>query len=370
MNLTNSTAPVWERPHGWALGSFRDRAGHPLAGLVLDDAAFDIHRLVVLQNGGPTSLVTVGSLLDDWDASFEWLNELAAEIRRNGISDPRWESVRTPLADLRVLAPVQPSGQVFQGGANYRQHVIELLVAQRIGGVDGVDAGELRERSVDAVDERIAQDTPYVFLGLPSAMCGAYDDVVLPDVGSEHDWELELAVVIGRPARRVPRGCALDYVAGYTVCNDVTTRDLVYRPDLPAIGTDWLRSKNAPTFLPTGPFLVPAAFVPDPMDLRITLRLNGQVMQDETTADMIFGIDRLIEHVSRVTEMRPGDMLLTGSPAGNGSQWNRFLGPGDLMEAEISGLGTQRNRCVAEQAGDRGLSGIALNQRREKCHND
>ena len=106
--------------------------------------------------------------------------EIAAEIRRNGISDPRWESVRTPLADLRVLAPVQPSGQVFQGGANYRQHVIELLVAQRIGGVDGVDAGELRERSVDAVDERIAQDTPYVFLGLPSAMCGAYDDVVLP----------------------------------------------------------------------------------------------------------------------------------------------------------------------------------------------
>jgi 2-keto-4-pentenoate hydratase/2-oxohepta-3-ene-1,7-dioic acid hydratase in catechol pathway len=154
------------------------------------------------------------------------------------------------------------------------------------------------------------------------------------------------------------------------VCNDLTTRDLVYRPDLPAIGTDWLRAKNAPTFLPTGPFLVPAAFVADPMDLRITLRLNGQVMQDETTADMIFGVDRLIEHVSRVTEMRPGDMLLTGSPAGNGSQWNRFLGPGDLMEAEISGLGTQRNRCVGEQAGDRGLSGIALNQRREKCHND
>jgi 2,4-diketo-3-deoxy-L-fuconate hydrolase len=368
MSVTNSTAPVWERPDGWALGSFRDSAGRPLAGLVIEDVAFDIDHLFARENGAPASPVTVRSLLDGWDAAFGRLQRYAGQIRASGVENSSWEPARTPLAELHVLAPVQPAGQVFQSGANYRQHVIELLVAQRVGATDDLDDRELRERSTTAVDERIAQDTPYVFLGLPSAISGPYDDVVLPDVGCEHDWELELAVVIGRPARRVSRADALHYVAGYTVCNDLTTRDLVYRPDLPAIGTDWLRSKNAPTFLPTGPFLVPAAFVSDPMDLRITLRLNGQVMQDETTADMIFGVERLIEHVSQLTELRPGDMVLTGSPAGNGSQWNRFLRPGDVMEAEISGLGSQRNRCIAENESD--TTAIATDDRRERCLND
>jgi len=126
-----------------------------------------------------------------------------------------------------------------------------------------------------------------VFLGASGAICGAYDDVVLPAVGEQHDWELELACVLG------PGGT----IAGYTIANDLTRRDLVYRPDLQAIGTDWLRSKNAPTFLPVGPWIVPAAFVPD--------------------------------------------------PAGNGTHHRRFLEPGDVMESEITGLGAQRNRCVA-----------------------
>jgi 2,4-didehydro-3-deoxy-L-rhamnonate hydrolase len=346
--------PVWERGDGWALGSFRDRAGRALAGLVMGDFAFGVGSLLTAGIGAAAAApVTVRSLLEDWDGSFDRLQRAAARIRDAGLTDPRWESLRTPLADLSVLAPVQPPGQVFQSGANYREHVIELLVAQRVGAVDGMAEDELRRRSATAVEARIAQDTPYVFLGLPSAICGAYDDVVLPEAGSQHDWELELAVVIGRPARRVARDRALGHVAGYTICNDVTTRDLVYRPDLPAIGTDWLRAKNSPTFLPTGPFLVPAAFVPDPHDLRITLRVNGQLMQDETSADMIFGIGRLIEHVSSLTAMQPGDMLLTGSPAGNGSQWNRFLGDGDLIEADISGLGAHRNHCVAELADGR-----------------
>ena len=347
-NLNDQSAPAWSRPDGWALGSFRGRSGRAVTGLVLDDVVFDVNVLMPATSGA----LTVRSLVEDWDANFERLHRRAGEIRETGAGDQLWERARTPLAELQVLAPVQPPGQVFQSGANYRTHVIDLLVAQRVGAEDGMDEGELRRRSVTAVDERIAQDTPYVFLGLPSAVCGPYDDVVLPDLGSEHDWELELAAVIGRPARRVGRERALEYVAGYTICNDITTRDLVYRPDLPAIGTDWLRAKNAPTFLPTGPFLVPAAFVSDPHDVRITLRLNEDVMQDESAADMIFGVDRLIEHVSSVTQMNPGDMLLTGSPAGNGSKWHRFLTPGDVIDSEISGLGSQRNRCVAEALGD------------------
>jgi 2,4-didehydro-3-deoxy-L-rhamnonate hydrolase len=114
------------------------------------------------------------------------------------------------------------------------------------------------------------------------------------------------------------------------------------------MGTDWLRAKNSPTFFPTGPWLVPAMFVPDPMKLGIRLRLNGQTMQDSTTSDMVFGIAELISYISQWAEMQPGDMLITGSPAGNGSHYGRFLRDGDVMECEIDGLGVQRTRCVAE----------------------
>ena len=122
---------------------------------------------------------------------------------------------------------------------------------------------------------------------------------------------LELGVVIGRAGCRVSRADAWAHVAGYVIVNDLTTRDRVFRPDLPGIGTDWLAGKNAPTFLPTGPWLVPAMFVTDPMNLRITLRLNDETMQDESTADMIFDIPRLIEHVSSICPLRPGDLILT-----------------------------------------------------------
>ena len=109
------------------------------------------------------------------------------------------------------------------------------------------------------MDERIAVGEPYVFLGAASAITGPYDDIVLPARGETHDWELELAAVIGIGGRHIPRDEALSHVAGYTIANDLTTRDLVYRPDLKAIGSDWLRAKNAPTFLPLGPWIVPGA---------------------------------------------------------------------------------------------------------------
>src|SRR5262249_52859236 len=150
-----------------------------------------------------------------------------------------------------------------------------------------VPEAEVREWAEAMMDERAATGAPYVFAGLPSALAGPYDDVVLPDRGTKHDWELELAAVIGRRARNLTRDNALDHVAGYTISNALTPRDLVYRADLKAIGSDWLAAKNAPTFLPTGPFLVPARFAGDPASLRITLRHNGVVRQDETTADML-----------------------------------------------------------------------------------
>ena len=304
----------------FALGRFRGPGGVPFAAVAVGQ---DVIPLSALLPG----FVDIGDALADWPTAFAALADVTAGTRYAGI----------PLDDLSPLPPVAPR-QVFQSGANYRTHVIDLIAAR-----EG-DTEEVRSRAAAMMDERAE---PYVFIGLPGALCGPYDDVILPDTGDEHDWELELAAVIGRRAYRVSRHDALEYVAGYTIVNDITTRDRVFRPDLPGIGSDWLAAKNAPTFLPAGPWLVPAAFVGDPMKLRITLSLNGEVMQDESTADMIFDVARLIEHTSSITQMLPGDLLLTGSPAGNGAFRGRFLRPGDVMEGSITGLDRQRNRCVA-----------------------
>ena len=175
------------------------------------------------------------------------------------------------------------------------------------------------------------------------------DDVplVLPSYSEVHDWELELAVVISAEAFHVSRENAMAHVAGYTIINDITTRDLVFRKDMKEIGTDWYRSKNAPGFLPTGPFLVPAPFV-EPTSLNVRLELNGDIMQDASTSDLLFDIPALISGASQTMPLLPGDVLLTGSPAGNGQHWKRFLRDGDVMTGSITGLGTQVVRCLAE----------------------
>ncbi|WP_053749663.1 fumarylacetoacetate hydrolase family protein [Streptomyces sp. MMG1533] len=310
----------------FALGTFGSAAG-PFPGLVTGSRVRDLSDAVT----------SVRALLDDWDTWLPRLHELAAA------ADGTWHD----LAGLRVLAPVEP-GQILQSGANYRKHVVDLVAAEKES-VHGATPEEARADAERMMDERIRNGVPYVFLGSPRAICGPYDDILLPALGEQHDWELELALVIGKPGKNIAVEDALDHVAAYTICNDLTTRDRLYRPDLKAIGTDWFTAKNADTFLPTGPFLVPAAFVGDPNELRITLRHNGVVRQDESTKDMIFDIPRLIAYVSTTTTLRPGDLLLTGSPAGNGAHWGVFLRPGDVVEAEITGLGHQRN-TVRSQA--------------------
>lgn len=316
----------------FALGTFTELDGpaSEFAGLVAGE------RVLVLPG-------TTADLLRDWDAAA------MARLRDRAGGPGRW----IPLAELRPAPPVRP-GQILQSGANYRQHVIDIIVSETATdqghSYRGRSAEQVRADAETMMDARAASGEPYLFAGLPSALCGATDDIVLPLEGTQHDWELELAAVIGRPARRVCRQAALDYVAGYLICDDITTRDLVYRPDLARIGTDWLRAKNSPTFLPAGPYLVPAAFVEDPMDLRITLKHNGEVRQDASTEDMIFDVAALVAYASQRVSLSPGDLLLTGSPAGNGAHWGTFLRPGDVIEASITGLGSQRNVCVREVA--------------------
>ncbi|WP_405724907.1 fumarylacetoacetate hydrolase family protein [Streptomyces sp. NBC_00028] len=280
--------------------------------------------------------LTVLDVLDRWDTVLPRLRALASDT---GLA-------RTPVTDLRVHAPVAPR-QVFQSGANYRQHVIDLHVAHRAPDDDRPES-ERRAEAAEIMDRRAAEDLPYVFIGLPSAITGPYDDVVLPGWAEQPDWELELAVVIGKPAYQVPVEDAAEYIAGYTIANDLTDRATVFRRDMKAIGTDWLRSKNAPGFTPLGPWIVPAESIANPDDLRVTLKLNGETMQDESTKDMIFKVARMVSYASQTARLLPGDLVLTGSPAGNGMHWGRLLRDGDVMEGTVTGLGRQRTRCVAE----------------------
>ncbi len=328
-------------------GSFSVAGCRPFAGVVVGEARVvavealrEPCRALDLPLSGADTLF---DLLQDWDRN---LGSIRAALA-HGVD----RRLYAPLEALRRHAPVVAPRQVICSGANYRKHVIDLLVAQGGGAATAGMSVEDRRREGEAImDERATSGQPYAWIKTATSLAGPDDDLVLPSHVKEPDWELELAVVIGRGGRHIARGDAYAHVAGYMVANDVTARDWIYRHDLKAIGTDWMTGKGAPGFLPTGPYLVPRDAVADPDDLRITLKVNGEVMQDESTADMIFDIPRQIEHVSRHIQLLPGDVLCTGSPAGNGAHHNRYLRPGDVMSGEITGLGRQTQCCVAEVA--------------------
>ncbi|MFJ2620493.1 fumarylacetoacetate hydrolase family protein [Glutamicibacter sp. NPDC087344] len=266
-----------------------------------------------------------------WQATVEQL-----------IAEPAGDTI--DLDDVRLLSPVQPQ-QIIQAGANYRTHVIDLAVSHK---EENQSEEEVREQTARMMDKRSQEGLPYFFIGLPTAIAAPNDELSLPYYSQSHDWELELAAVIGKRTHRVSVEEALEHVFGYTMVNDITTRDLVFRKDMPAIGSDWYRAKNAPGFFPTGPLLVPAQFISDPQQLTVTLKLNGQVMQQESTADMIFTVAQLISHASWNMPLLPGDLVLTGSPAGNGAHWGRLLRDGDVMEGSITSLGMQTVACRDE----------------------
>lgn len=315
----------------FAIGTFAASENDPFPGLVIDDFVVDLRPAL----GRDT---TTRSLFETWDRHFERLAALADQARAAG-------SAEYAYADLRPLAPLAPR-QILCAGANYHKHVREIVVSHLQLEGDERPIEELRAEAEQQLRNRKSGD-PYMFVGLPSALCGACDDVVLWKPGECHDWELELAVVIGRGGRNINPEDAMNHVAGYTISNDVSVRDVQQRPSFPM--TDFLMSKCRPTYFPTGPYVVPRQFVPDPGELRIMLSVNDHVMQDESVNDIIYGVEELIAYASRTAGIEAGDLILTGSPAGNaGHHGNRWLIPGDVIEGSITGLGAQRNRCVPD----------------------
>ena len=195
-----------------------------------------------------------------------------------------------------------------------------------------------KESGMDAPAE------PIIFSKATSALSGPNDDVIIPRTSEKGDWEVELGVVIGKTALYVSEEDALDYVAGYCTINDVSERRFQTER-----GGQWIKGKSAPSFGPTGPYLVTADEVGDPQNLRVTLKLNGDTVQDSNTSDMIFSVREIVSYMSSFMELRPGDIIATGTPSGvgMGMKPQRFLRPGDVMEVEVEGLGAQKQTAVA-----------------------
>jgi 2-keto-4-pentenoate hydratase/2-oxohepta-3-ene-1,7-dioic acid hydratase in catechol pathway len=230
-------------------------------------------------------------------------------------------------ADLTWLAPLQP-GKVLCVGSNYWDHVAEMA------GPAGVATGEF--------------PFPYSFLKPRNTLVGSGQEVAYPTYGERLDWEAELGVVIGKPdAASGPE--PLDAVFGYTIVNDLSLRDFIPFPH--ALGLDALVSKGFDGAAPVGPWITPAEYVTDPQNLAIKLSIDGQTMQSSSTAKMIFGVSELIAHYARVLTLEPGDLIVTGTPAGVGAARNppRYLSPGESVEASVEGLGVLRTPIAARR---------------------
>ncbi len=187
---------------------------------------------------------------------------------------------------------------------------------------------------------------PIIFNKATSSLSGPFDPVVIPRGSVKSDWEVELGVVIGKTASYITEAEALSHVAGYCVINDMSERE--YQIER---GGTWMKGKSAPTFGPTGPWLVTADEIPDPQKLALSLKLNGETVQDSNTDDMIFGVAEIVAYMSNFMLLQPGDIIATGTPSGvgMGMKPQRFLKPGDVMEVYVEGLGTQKQETVAAE---------------------
>ncbi len=268
-------------------------------------------------------------MLADWAASFAVLERLAVKAEQV-------EAI--PLRDLTVLPPVPRPGKILNAAANYKKHAQNMREKHSGGAIDwSKDYGFDKSKG-----------KPYMFLRASSTISGGFDPIVLPQGMGKIDWEAELGVVIGTPAKHATRETAMRHVAGYVITNDVSSRDGTWREDRPALRSDWLSGKSYDTFAPTGPWFLPAAFVPEYRDLSIKLWLNGALMQDGLAGDMIFDVPDQIVYASSMMTLEPGDLIATGTPDGTGAERERFLTAGDVLEIEIDGLGRQRTPVVED----------------------
>jgi 2-keto-4-pentenoate hydratase/2-oxohepta-3-ene-1,7-dioic acid hydratase in catechol pathway len=265
------------------------------------------HALAALAARAGVALPSsVAALFADWPDNERRLARLAADA-----------AAETPLADPQLLAPLLYPGKILCAGANYYDHMAEM-------GFPGVTKASQRL---------------FFFMKPPrNAVVGPGATLVMPRGTRAFDWELELAAVIGRTARHVTPETALSHVAGYTVALDMSARDFNQAPDQ-FYKLDWVAGKAGDACCPIGPWIVPAAAIPDPQAVTLRLAVNGEIKQDSDAGKMIFSVAEQIARASEIMTLDPGDLVLTGTPAGVGAPKKTFLKVGDRLDGDISGVG-------------------------------
>lgn len=304
--LVNTRDPEPARTPHWSLVQYVRPDNHrPILGL--------LHEGGVGRAPLPLRDALALDVLDRW-------SEFAPLLRALDVTD--LESVQ----DATLVAPLTYPRKVLCAGANYFGHAEEMGTARPDPG------GE-----------------PFFFLKPPTTTVVAADaDIELP-VDADVDWEAELAVVIGIGGRHIDEAVALDHVAGYSVANDLSARGQFPRSDavFPPFAWDWLKHKSFDGSCPLGPGIVPSWQIPDPQNLTLRLSVNGELKQEASTSDMVITVARLIAGASRVLTLEPGDVILTGTPAGVGMPHGTFLKTGDVVVTEIEGIGRMTNTMVA-----------------------
>ena len=290
--------------------------GKTRVGLVRGDLVFDLNQnaqIFGVRSGfGYIDQLLAEGALEDLIKSQDNLDSLSG-----GVS----------LADAKLLAPILCPEKILCVAVNYVSHG--------------------KEQNVTPSTE------PYFFTKFRNALIGPGDDILIPKVSKKVDWEVELAVIIGKKGKYIPRESAMDYVAGYSVANDISFRDLQFPPGYPdkpnPLGLDWVKGKSLDGAFPLGPWLVTKDEIRDPHNLKISLKVNGETKQDSTTDEMVVRIDRLIESASKGITLLPGDIISTGTPLGVALfSGQPFLKPGDVVEGSISGIGTLSNKVREE----------------------
>ena len=266
---------------------------------------------VILSNG---TTIDVSAFTPDFDEAFfesSGLERLSAWLEMNASNAPQ-----VP-AGIRLGAPLARPSKIICIGLNYSDHAKESGMAVPV--------------------------EPIIFFKSTTALTGPNDGLVMPEGSEKTDWEVELAVVIGKTARSVSEDAAMDYVAGYLLHNDYSERAWQLER-----GGQWVKGKSADTFAPLGPWLATKEEIPDPHILRLWLKVNGEMKQDGITANLIFKIPFLVSYLSRFMTLLPGDVISTGTPAGVGLGFNppQYLRVGDTVELGIDGLGSQKQTAL------------------------
>jgi 2-keto-4-pentenoate hydratase/2-oxohepta-3-ene-1,7-dioic acid hydratase in catechol pathway len=290
-----------------------DREGEPRLGLLLEESVFDLTEVAARLGADPLPSDMLG-LITGGEESWVRTRDLAERLGHGEAPDPG-----RARATTRLRAPIpRPAKNIVCVGLNYADH-----------------ARETRQE---------VSPYPVFFTKPPTTVIGPEESIPWhPSVSTFIDWEVELAVVIGRTGRDIPEERALDHVFGYTIANDVSARDLQRHH------VQWFKGKGLDGFCPLGPWIVTGDEIPDPQALAIRLRVNGELKQDSSTAQMVYTVARLISVLSAGLTLEAGDIIITGTPAGVGfvREPPEYLQPGDLVEAEIEGIGVLRN-LVAE----------------------